>query len=687
MPARAQHWAFGVLSKHRDRCKGATCQKIALDGPIADEVIETLGDRACFPKIRELSLTNSGLLDAQLAKLVSARNMTRLERLTITEGALTSKGAEALATSRNMSNLVKLDLTANALGAKGANALLRSKNLGKLEELSLVDNLLGDAKKTIAFDARVKRSWRSIDLEDNALTKEQLTVLLEAKQLGELQELNLRGSKLDTEGIALLSSAKHLGSIEKLSISCSCEDKEIETLANSPHLSNITHLTLSHINITDVSVFDGLLRTEKAKKLEHLDFGRAVVKGASTLEIISRATELPNLRHLAIAEYRSQGPRETEIQHLFQSGLLKNLDTLVLDSPLTNEHADIIAKSADLSELKTLDISGYNNFDDQTGATILGSPYLGNLEVLRIGGSKEGRATVNALVNNSAINKLRVLDLTNTRLDNPDIITLANAPSLRNLEALAFDNASTSSSGILAIANSPYIRELRELDTSVVISGANELDQLSNSPNFWKLENLSISLIDIPDNSFEALLKSPLWESLERVELMLTFNRKHLDAIADAPGSNNIEELTLWGDLPRDSLVAFSTSANLTRLHSFKPIGFNHTKEDRAFLMDLPLFAQLHTLTLSGFIIEEDGIELLAQNLSPRMRQLTVMNSHATDVNARELAQNAKLYNLRELELLANNFSIVGHKHLADSPHLPARIREKHHKKSIRRIE
>jgi hypothetical protein len=681
MPAKPRNWAFDVLEEHLETCKGASCAEVTLDGPITDEALEALSDRACFPKIVKLSLTNSGIQDAQAEKLVKAKNIRGIKHLGLTHGVLTDAAAKALAKAPGLKKLEHLDLSHNIIGARGAEAILQSKNLSNIHTLEFGRNRIGATLPIPDYDVPFERTWRRLDVSENNVDREHATAILESKHFEGIHELNIRSWSNLMDCLSKVAHSEHLGSLRKFEAQCHSITTSYRTMAESPHLTNLTHLSIYSGHIEDISALDGILRTDKAKNLVHISVTDSFLKGTNPLALISRARSLPKLRTLDLTTQKKHPPTLEETRRFFSSGLLGHLESFDHYGEWTPSQMAIMANSAEMRGLRELRLRGAKSFDDQAAISIATSPYLENLEVLDLTGSSVGDKGLEALARSPNMKNLRVLALPWTKITDAGVEALANSPHMSNLEELSLSGGvrSITSKSLIALSRSPHINKLTELDLVFTNARDKAFHEFVMSGNFTRLKRLRLSVGDVSSEEIILWTRSSMWRALENIDLHIeTLSAEAIDAIANAPGSNNIETLRIRTIFEKGALAALESPTNLTRLSTLAIMTPQVDATEAMPLLRSPLLAQLSELDLSGCKIGDEGVQRLVSRDLPRLKRLSLEHNEITLVGAKALAQDPDLAHMTRFAAMFNDWGKEGFLALSESPYLAKRERKRY---------
>ncbi|MEC9400555.1 MAG: hypothetical protein VX475_23205, partial [Myxococcota bacterium] len=366
-----------------------------------------------------------------------------------------------------LKNLEVLDLSHNVIGARGVEAIFQSKNLANLHTLELALNRVGDARPVPTFDAPIKRQWKRLGLSRNDVGYEHVDAILASEHLAGLQELDLTGHGKFSDCLSKFAHAKRFGSLRRFEHNCYTITTSYRTMSESPHMVNLTHLDLYRGHIEDLSAFDGLMKSDRAKKLEEISIRETFFKDSSAVALISRAKALPALKVLELSDTtRKSKPTFEDTKRLFSSELLKQLKKFHYYGDWGPEHTALLADSAELRWLEELSIRASKSFDDSAAKQLAASPHLKNLRVLDLSSTKIGDEGVIALAKSPNTKNLRVLNLLHTKITDVGVAALAKSPHMANLEELSLSGEVSvmTKDSTIALARSPYINKLTKLD-------------------------------------------------------------------------------------------------------------------------------------------------------------------------------------------------------------------------------
>ena len=173
-----------------------------------------------------------------------------------------------------------------------------------------------------------------------------------------------------------------------------------------------------------------------------------------------------------------------------------------------------LAASPRLADLNTLFLDD-NQVSAAGVAELLASPRRERLTALGLSRNDLGVAGVRALADLPSLTRLTKLDLSANDLDDAAAQALAESPSLRNLTALDLSGNAVGDAGVAALAASPHLANLRVLalqDNPVGDAGATAL---AASPHLARLTSLELWLTQIGDAGARALAASPYLDNLD----------------------------------------------------------------------------------------------------------------------------------------------------------------------------
>jgi hypothetical protein len=144
--------------------------------PLRGAAIQALYDTPMLRKLRDLSLSDTGLTAAEVRSLVQKADVPHLQFLNL---------------SRN-------------IGATGVAALLAGPLVRRLKSLNLEHCNLGDRGAEIIASSALPATLRCLDLSDNEITDRGAAILARSRNLADVARLSLDDNPLTDAGIQLL---------------------------------------------------------------------------------------------------------------------------------------------------------------------------------------------------------------------------------------------------------------------------------------------------------------------------------------------------------------------------------------------------------------------------------------------------------------------------------------------------
>lgn len=148
-------------------------------------------------------------------------------------------------------------------------------------------------------------------------------------------------------------------------------DRGLASLLGSPHLSQLTHLTITHCDVSDEGI-DALARAVTLGGLRHLKLS-SIMLGPVGAATIANSPQLSELRHLDVS---SNIIGDLGVRAVAWSSVMARLETLdVSRNHLTDEAVVAIANSPHMSRLTHLELlgprGGRNNHISKAGVVAM----------------------------------------------------------------------------------------------------------------------------------------------------------------------------------------------------------------------------------------------------------------------------------------------------------------------------
>lgn len=320
-----------------------------------------------------------------------------------------------------------------------AHALSRSR----LREVSLSSCMIAAQDLRQFLLAPCCRELSSLDIRDNHLEPDAWDAFRNVRC--RLRKLDLSGTPLGAISLAAVLGQEALAELRVLNLSrCGSAMANIQALAESRYWSQAEELRMQGATIPPHSL-DPLFASQGPKLLRLLDVSENYFRDAG-IHGLCNATWPASLEWL---------------------DLRRNY--------LTDESLRLIASCPNFSRLRTLHLSGNNNYEQEgaaiedritdAGVRALGeSPYLANLRVLTLSRTEITSAGLKSLVASPCL-RLRGLGLEGCRLDADAVHLLAESPALARLEWIDLGGQpSLCGDGLKPLALSDYLSPLCELD-------------------------------------------------------------------------------------------------------------------------------------------------------------------------------------------------------------------------------
>jgi hypothetical protein len=216
-------------------------------------------------RLRRLYVFGSPLGDETVKAMARASNLRSLRHLCLNslgdDGAPTDGAVKDLARSRHVAQLNSLYLQ-GGFSTEGVQALAGSSNCKTLQSLYLHGRLNGSCVAAIAASpylvelTELDLGWFNTAMDDSGVE-----ALVKWPHLHKLRSLGLGATGLTAAGLRALANSPQLSSLEMLDLSHNrMEDGSgVEALATSPHLKDIQALNLWDVSPISQSTRDKLL--------------------------------------------------------------------------------------------------------------------------------------------------------------------------------------------------------------------------------------------------------------------------------------------------------------------------------------------------------------------------------------------------------------------------------------------
>lgn len=324
-------------------------------------------------------------------------------------------------------------------------------------------------------------------------------------------------------------------------------------------------------------------------------------------------------------------------------------------------------------------------FNDEM-CEIIGRSYVTNLKTFEL--LKSDRISANgltALLHSPILQGLTTLQFGMRGLfrDDSMVHALTSSPYLGNLESLklshtSLPNSSVTSKSLLHFATASSMTKLKEIDTfSLVLSrlqntpsdNANFITFVQ-SPNIAHLTKLDLSPAKLSFPALQALAESVNVPSI--VELVLGTCGDEITGInGDTVTDQKAQQLEFFASLCQNHHWSNLQVLDLKKVQV--------TDFDLKHLTECQYLANLRSLKLSSPNITDDGLKLIAESpYFAGLEKLTLSGTSITDIGIQHLSRSPYITNLKHLKLLDHiNLTTASLDHLFYAPQLFASYHSK----------
>jgi hypothetical protein len=200
----------------------------------------------------------------------------------------------------------------------------------------------------------------------------------------------------------------------------------LKSIAHSPYLCNLTHLSIYRCEEIDPEAFAHLARSPFLHKLQHLEIHRSDLGMNDSYYDFSPSSMVDQMRSLQIV------PRRVYFFDLMRSPVTARLRWLKLTSLyLKDWYVDVLTQTTFAPQLEHLDL-GDNGITAKGVQLIANTPNFQTLTHLDLSQNYIGDAGAQHLAQSPHLNQLQELHLVNTGVKQTGRQALLNAPHLRN---------------------------------------------------------------------------------------------------------------------------------------------------------------------------------------------------------------------------------------------------------------
>jgi uncharacterized protein (TIGR02996 family) len=227
-----------------------------------------------------------------------------------------------------------------------------------------------------------------------------------------------------------------------------------------------------------------------------------------------------------------------------------------------------LAESPYLRRVRVLDLNDGNRIGIAGAESLMSSPHLRNLVVLKMGKNSLGSAAIRAICQANYVRKLRILRLERNDLFDDGLTYIAESSALARLQQLDLSRTRTGDGAVKKLAASKKVSILRWLDLSHNQLTDESLVALAGSPNVAEVRDLYLHGNAITDAGVLALAESAYFGNLERVFLHSNQVRdRGAEALARSPLLPNLREVFIGNRITnhgaRVLLARFGDGANV----------------------------------------------------------------------------------------------------------------------------
>jgi uncharacterized protein (TIGR02996 family) len=415
-----------------------------------------------------------------VAALAACPQLAHLNALYLGDNRLTDDDVAALADSPHLGRLTVLYLQSNRLTEKGVQALAVSSRLPRLRELNLAHNFTrGNAGIRALANAKGLPRLRHLNLAMSRLDEEGLRLLAHSPLQAQLRSLNLTANVLPAGCLtALVESPAFAGVRELLYDMNDASDEDVEALAGSPYVEQLTTLALSSARrpLSDVAV-RALAGSQRLRQLTTLHLGGCRLE-ARGLTALGESRTLVRLRRLDLQP----------------------------DSDILRSHA----------------------------RDLLGGPLARRLRELSVEGGSIGTAGLSALAGQRTTLALWRLAFDLAPDEAPAWDALLTQGALRRLTQLTLGNLARGA--LPALATSGRLPRLRSLRLLGLVRGLAETEELLGGPLAGQLDRLELATRaeQGTDGLVRQLAASPAAARLRALALYWPVRAGHLGELARA---------------------------------------------------------------------------------------------------------------------------------------------------------
>ncbi len=262
--------------------------------------------------LRALDLCNCKLDDMDVAQLRNCRGTLGVQRLGLGSNGISKYGIQILAAWDQLLTTTHLDLRQNAFGNEGIAELVDSDRISNLVSLELgwqwslhdLENLA-----TVANSPNLTKLRRLQWEGSSALSGDGLLAVLNAPGLSNMVHLGFFRSRFGIGAAKALAACPNTNRLRELNLDqCGVTNQEMEFLAESRYLSNLTVLSLDnnyHSSLTGTKVIShGAFSNLRELRLQRSHMRDADVEALVNSPVVAQLRSL-DLNGIHISAYKT----------------------------------------------------------------------------------------------------------------------------------------------------------------------------------------------------------------------------------------------------------------------------------------------------------------------------------------------------------------------------------------------
>jgi hypothetical protein len=527
-------------------------------------------------------------------------------------------------------------------------------------------------------------------------------IIAAAPQWASLRSLKWRSmcGKPSHIDLSTLAASPHLTRLTSLSLSGVQVDWHLKALLNGPLLNMLERLTLQGTDLQYPSITQ-LVQSPKLARLTHLGISGEL--GPSTVQAIASSARMARLTSLDLSGIRCGA---AGCHALAASPHLARLERLNLKNAEIDGGIDALLSSPYLRALRTLEISGAH-IDEDCATKIADADWPPDLKAPEWDDQHLSAAAARALARSPNLARTTALDLDTHFITPATMAALLASPHLTGLRALELhygEEDDAPEQPLLVALQNPALAMLDELSPSIPYPHLTRAllaagDHLSHVTTFYCTTH-------IVDETLLALVRSPIMRSLTHLTLWIhELGGESVRALVESPHAAQLQDLRFdGGPISDEATLAIAHAPTMANLKSLE-LGYCGGPTALAALINSPHLQQLKELRTAGdFGVEGltaiansplllchyggmygerwdcslEGCNITADTLPilldspylPQLASLQLGNNPLGDAGASVLAAHPALLHLERLSLEHAEITLEGVRILAASPYI-----------------